>query len=205
MLCLEYEMIVLPQRNNGVVRFAKLARTFDNCVEHRSNIGGRRGDHLEDIAASSLINQRLLKIARLGLHLIEEPGVLDRYHRLVGEGLQQLDMLGRECPGFLARDSGDPDRTRVAVHWHPQHAAIAARSRRSLRRRWYASGCLDTRNLRDLAAAGQLKQRIVRQPARIHRLERGICLWTDRGERPQMDHVADENRYSRRMAADQLR
>src|SRR6516164_5231399 len=71
MLCLEYEMIVLPQRNNGVVRFAKLARTFHNSVEHRSNIGRRRCDHLEDITASSLINQRLLKIARLGLHLIE--------------------------------------------------------------------------------------------------------------------------------------
>ena len=44
------------------------------------------------------------------LRLVEQPGVLDRDHGLVGEGLQQLDMMGRERPGLDARDSDDTDR-----------------------------------------------------------------------------------------------
>ena len=174
-------------------------------IEHGSKVECRAADDLEHVGGRSLLLQRFLEIAGLCLHLIEQPGILDGDHRLVGKGLQQLDMVCRECSGLLARDRDDPDRTPVAVHRHKQHAAIAARSRRSLRRRWYASFCLVIRNLRDLAVAGQLKPRIVRQLPRVQRLERGICLWADRGERPQMHHVADENRHSRRMAADQLR
>src|SRR6516164_3869633 len=86
------------------------------------------------IARCGLLLERFLEIARPGLHLLEQLDILDGDHRLVGEGLQQLDMLGRECPGFLARDRDDPGRTRVAVHRHKQQAAKAARSPRSLRR-----------------------------------------------------------------------
>ena len=46
------------------------------------------------------------------LRLVEQPHILDRDHGLVGEGLQQLDLLVRE--GAAARLAGDDDRRRSA-------------------------------------------------------------------------------------------
>ena len=46
------------------------------------------------------------------LRLVEEPHVLDRDHRLVGENLEQLDLLLRERSNLLA---ADVDRPRAAV------------------------------------------------------------------------------------------
>ena len=50
---------------------------------------GERGDHLEDVGGGGLPLQRLPG-------LVEQPRVLDRDHGLVGEGLQQLDMMRGE-------------------------------------------------------------------------------------------------------------
>ena len=38
------------------------------------------------------------KLARARLHLVEQPHVLDRDHRLVGEGRDQFDLLVGERP-----------------------------------------------------------------------------------------------------------
>ena len=40
-----------------------------------------------------LLLQRLGQFARAGLHLVEQPHVLDRDHRLVCEGRDKLDLL----------------------------------------------------------------------------------------------------------------
>ena len=39
-----------------------------------------------------------------GLHLLEQPDVLDRDHRLVGEGLDDFDLLG------FKRSHGEPEQ-----------------------------------------------------------------------------------------------
>ena len=88
-------MVALPQMNNRIIGVAKLAGALDNGLEHRPDIGRRRGDDLQDVGASGLIGQRLRQLARLGLHLVEQPHILDRDHGLVGEGLQQIDLLAR--------------------------------------------------------------------------------------------------------------
>ena len=63
-----------------------------------------------------------LKLARARLHLVEQPHVLDRDHRLVGEGGEQLDLLVGERPasryaaetiapiGTPSRSSGTPNK-----------------------------------------------------------------------------------------------
>ena len=42
-----------------------------------------------------------LQLAALFLKLAEQPGVLDREHRLRGEGLQEIHRVLREEAGFL--------------------------------------------------------------------------------------------------------
>ena len=63
------------------------------CLEHRLQIAGRRADDLKHIGGRGLLLQRLREIARLRLHLVEQPDILDGDHGLVGEGLQQVDLL----------------------------------------------------------------------------------------------------------------
>ena len=43
--------------------------------------------------------ERLLQLARARLHLLEQPHVLDGDDRLVGEGLDELDLLVGEWLG----------------------------------------------------------------------------------------------------------
>ena len=72
-------------------------RPLRNRLEHRLHIVGRTGDHLQDVGGRGLPLQRLLR-------LVEQPHVLDGDHRLVGEGLQQLDLLLGERPDLLPRE-----------------------------------------------------------------------------------------------------
>ena len=69
-------------------------------VQDRLEIGRRARDDPQDLACRRLLLQRLghlgVGLVRpvLLLQLREQPHVLDGDHRLVGEGLQQLDLLG---------------------------------------------------------------------------------------------------------------
>ncbi|HET9480292.1 MAG TPA: hypothetical protein VFP98_00920, partial [Candidatus Polarisedimenticolia bacterium] len=54
------------------------------------------------------------------LELREEAHVLNRDDRLVGEGLQQLDLLRAERSGLSSANVDGPDRLSVAEHGHCQ-------------------------------------------------------------------------------------
>ena len=70
-----------------------------------------------------LLLQRFGQLAVAGLQLLEQPHVLDRDHRLVGEGLEQGDLLSGNGPGFGAADGDRADRLALAQHRHGQDAA----------------------------------------------------------------------------------
>ena len=48
---------------------------------------------LRMFALAGLVGERLRKVTRLGLHFLEQANVADGDHGLVGEGLQQADLL----------------------------------------------------------------------------------------------------------------
>ena len=54
------------------------------------------------------------------LHLVEQPDVLDRDHRLVGEGLHQFDLALRERAGLRTRDHDHADNGAIARHRNRQ-------------------------------------------------------------------------------------
>ena len=80
-----------------------------------SSSPGELRDDLQHLRGRGLLLQRLGKLARARLHLVEQPHILDRDHRLVGEGRDQLDLLVGERPTFCAIASitpiGDPSRS----------------------------------------------------------------------------------------------
>ena len=59
-------------------------------------IEGRTADHLEDFRGGGLLLERLAQLLGPCLHLLEQPDVVDCDHRLVGEGIDQLDLLRRK-------------------------------------------------------------------------------------------------------------
>src|SRR5215831_14786934 len=62
----EHKIALILQEHDCIIGATDLTGAFDDCLQRRTDVGRRRGNHLQDIATSSLINQRLLEIARLG-------------------------------------------------------------------------------------------------------------------------------------------
>jgi hypothetical protein len=79
-------------------------------MEDRFQLAGRAGDNLEHLRSRGLLLQGLGELARAHLHLVEQPHVFDRDHRLVGEGLDQLDLLLGERLHASALQVEDADR-----------------------------------------------------------------------------------------------
>ena len=103
--------------------FAERRGGSDERVEHWLQIEGRAADDLEHVAGRGLVFQRFLQIARAAAQLIEQPGVFDRNHRLVGEGAHQADLLFGERLDPLAREHDDANQRILAQERHPQHCA----------------------------------------------------------------------------------
>ena len=85
------------------VQGAELGTTEPSCVrkqglEHRLQLARRARDNTEDLRGCGLLLKRLSKLARTGLHLVEQPYVLDRNHRLISEGGDQFNLLVGERP-----------------------------------------------------------------------------------------------------------
>ena len=99
------------------------ARSDQDLLEHRLRVGHRAADHAQHFGRRGLLLERLLR-------LVEQAHVLDRDHRLVGEGLQQGDLL--------VAGTARPRRARRRWRRSPGRRAASARragcgSRRLLR------------------------------------------------------------------------
>ena len=82
---------------------------LDERIEDGLEIEGRAADHLQHVAGRGLAFEQLLQIARQLAQLGQEPRVLDRDDRLVGEGADQLDLALAERldPAAAKRDHAD--------------------------------------------------------------------------------------------------
>ncbi len=92
----QLQMIASEHRNNAELRVTQLDGVLGDHVEHRPHIGRRGADRLEDLARGRLLLQRLGEVAVTSLQLVEQAHVLDRDHRLIGEGLEEGDLRVRE-------------------------------------------------------------------------------------------------------------
>ena len=102
-----------------LVGAAQPNRRLVQGVEHGLQVEGRTADDLEHVGRRCLLLQRLLKLG-------EETHVLDRDHRLVGEGLDQLDLPCRERLHLRARQDKHADGLTLAQQGHPETGSIVA-------------------------------------------------------------------------------
>src|SRR6516165_7798832 len=92
----------------------------DDGIERGAQLVAHAGDELRLVLAC------LRQLPILVLNLVEQPHILDRNCRLVGEGLDQLDLLVGERPHLGARQCETPDGDPVAQHRNAEHGAKAA-------------------------------------------------------------------------------
>src|SRR5208337_3993914 len=92
----------------------------------------RATDNLEYVSSSSLLLQGFAQFLGARLHLVEQPHVLDRDHRLVGEGLEKVSLSLGERTGRFSGDRYCSDRLPVAKQRHRQDASIPRRLRQAL-------------------------------------------------------------------------
>src|SRR5262245_53314921 len=125
MACSEAIDIALPPENECEVRLAKPLRRFNQRIEHCLQIEGRAADDLEHVGSRGLLLEGFGEIAGARLDLVEQPHVLDRDHRLVSEGADQLDLFLRERSYLVPCQRDHANRFSLAQQRYPKHGAQA--------------------------------------------------------------------------------
>src|SRR5215472_769702 len=122
------QKIAIVQEDYAKHGLAQARGALNNRIEHRLGICRRSGDDVKHLARRSLMFERVGQLALLRLHLIEQPHVLDRDHRLVSKGSDQLDLLVGKRLDPLSRDCDHPDRHLLAQQRHAQHGTTLSKS-----------------------------------------------------------------------------
>ena len=94
-------------------------------VKHRLNVGRRAANDLENLGGRRLPLERLLR-------LVEQAHVLDRDHRLAGEGLEELHLLVAEQSGVGTGNGDGADGLTFAHHRHAERGAKPGQLRHRL-------------------------------------------------------------------------
>ena len=98
----------LESEQSAEIGLANSHSVLQHGLEHRLQLAGRTRDDAQHLRCRGLLLQRLGEIVGALAQLVEQPRVLDRDDRLVGEILQQRDLLLGERPHLHATDQ---DRT----------------------------------------------------------------------------------------------
>ena len=106
-------------------RLAQPHRLLQHRIEHRRQITGRGVDHLQHLGGRCLLLQRL---ALLG----DQPRILDRDHRLIGEGADEFDLPVGKRLDPLARQHDGSDRLTFAQQRHAERGSLFAETDRAL-------------------------------------------------------------------------
>ena len=110
----EMDELSIEPEDRAEASAAKPRRTLGDRFKHRLHVGGRTRDHAEDVAHRRLTLKRFHKVAISHLRLVEKPHVLDRDHRLIGKGFEQLDLPIAERPHLRAPDHQRADGLSLA-------------------------------------------------------------------------------------------
>ena len=108
--------VALPD-DGALVGVAQLGGRFrPACRSTGLQVEGRAADDLQHVGGRGLLLQRLAQFRGARLHLVEQADILDGDHRLVGEGLDQLDLLvvkglGSRPASWRRRRSDSPSRS----------------------------------------------------------------------------------------------
>src|SRR4029450_9267063 len=105
----EQELIAFDSGQPTRITMKEADGAGQDRIEHWLDICLRPADDAEDVAGGGLRVQRRGQLAVARLELLEQPHVFDRNHSLIGEGLEQGDLLVREGLDLSAPEVDRPD------------------------------------------------------------------------------------------------
>jgi hypothetical protein len=104
----------LDQVELGPIRVDEVTGGLDDLREEVGRVADR-GDPGSDLAERLLRSGATADLLARARDRLDEPGVLDRDRRLVGEGLDERDLLRLERPGLGPADLQDAEQTLLAA------------------------------------------------------------------------------------------
>ena len=152
-----FDAFAIVRQERAERRPAQPHRPLQHRIEHRCQIARRRVDHLQHLGGRGLLFQRL---ALFG----DQPCVLDRDHRLIGEGADKLDLPVGERFDPLAREHDHPDHLAFAQQRHAERGPLLAQRDR-------ASDSLERRPHREYVRAVSRARLSLRRSARLGHTE----------------------------------
>src|SRR5215831_7454401 len=116
--------------------------SLNDCIENRLQLSRRTADNIEYFAGRRLVFKRLLQLPLARLLGFEQPRVLDGDDGLIGESLEQTDLLFSEWSHFGAADANGADRfTLLPLQRNSQRSSEAIPDRHRLAARKIRPGC----------------------------------------------------------------
>src|SRR5262245_1049507 len=94
----------LQQPEIGKVRLTQSSRRLYDRLQNGLQVGRRAADDTEHVTRSGLVFERLYQLPFARLLRLEQPGILDGDHGLVGEGFEQFDLSISERADLGASD-----------------------------------------------------------------------------------------------------
>src|SRR5262245_24071238 len=129
-------------KDRDVIRIAEARCGLDERIEYPLQIEGRPADDLQDIGGGRLLLQGFCQLAFALLLRLKQSAVLDRDDSLVGESLEQTDLLFSEWSHFGAADANGADRfTLLPLQWNSQRSSEAIPDRHRLAASKIRPGC----------------------------------------------------------------
>jgi hypothetical protein len=116
-----FERVALVEQQIPEARLTDARCVLQHCLEHRLELAGRAADGFEHLRGRSLLLQRFAQVTRSRPHLVEQPHVLDRNHRLIGKGGEQLDLALGERTHRTPRQREHADRCSFPHKRHGNH------------------------------------------------------------------------------------
>ena len=95
--------VPLAEPQHHVIDPTNPRRALDDGVEHRLHVRGRAADDAEHLGCRRLMLQGFAQFRVALLEFFEQPHVLDRDHRLIGEGFEQSDLFFGERTNLVRR------------------------------------------------------------------------------------------------------
>ena len=120
--CSPLRMKIVPR-----TAVAKPDSGVDKRARQEVEVEHGAADRLQDVGGRRLLREQFFEIARFGLHLVEQPRILDGDNSLVGESLQKFNLARVERTNGLPGHDEAADRLAFAQEGNrEQSAEIAA-------------------------------------------------------------------------------
>src|SRR5262249_8540234 len=116
--------VIEPAPQNAEFGVTNTRLVLEDGIEHRLKLAGRRTDYFKHFRGRRLLFQRLGKVARARLHLVEQTRVLNSYHRLISKCRNQLNLLVGKGVHFITGEYEDTDRRSLAQEGYAKDGSV---------------------------------------------------------------------------------